>query len=74
MTENNHPPHVQRMLAELSELADRLTKLGGFLETSQFQGLPDADRADLTEQHQHMSAYSEVLTRRVERATANATA
>lgn len=74
MTENNHPPHVQRMILELFELADRLAKLGGFLDTPQFQGLPDADRADLTEQHQHMAAYREVLTRRVDRATANAAA
>ena len=65
----NHPPHVQRMIAEQAQLADRLKKLGEFLVTDVFFGLPELEQEALAYQHGGMSAYQLALSGRIARAT-----
>lgn len=62
------PPHVQRMLLERDELADRTQKLREFIkENPLFQRLDDHDQYLLGQQEAHMSAYLIVLRQRIER-------
>lgn len=65
----NLPPHVQRMVAELAQLSDRIMKLDGFVITDQYASLEESEREDLAAQARAMTMYQEVLRRRVARAT-----
>lgn len=60
------PPHQQRVLAEKTELDDRLTKLQTFFSNSIFSGLPADEQDRLQRQAIAMQAYSEVLGERIE--------
>ena len=62
------PPHVQRMVAELEQLDDRISKLGKFQGTDIYASLPEEERKDLDTQAQCMVAYWNALLIRVERA------
>lgn len=64
-----HPPFVQRMIAEQAQAADRLTKLSAFLLTDTFAGLPAEEQEDQAEQHRGMSIYRDALVKRIARAT-----
>lgn len=62
---------LERMQSELEELDGRIHRLGEFINGSPVFGSLDAEeRADLTKQHEYMTVYSRVLTRRVDRAVA----
>lgn len=62
------PPFAQRLAAEKAQLADRVQKLGQFLETSvtQYQ-LGKDEREDLQEQYVLMRQYQTILERRLVR-------
>ncbi|RLK56242.1 hypothetical protein BCL79_0625 [Stenotrophomonas rhizophila] len=62
------PPHVQRMVAEQTELDDRIAKLNAFLTTERYAGLSEDERNDLVTQAKCMIAYWNVLLIRVYRA------
>lgn len=62
------PPHVQRMVAEQTELDDRIAKLNAFLTTERYAGLSEDERNDLLTQAKCMIAYWNVLLIRVYRA------
>ena len=59
------PPHQQRVLAERTELDDRLTKLQAFFSNPIFSGLPADEQDRLQKQAVAMQAYSEVLGERI---------
>ncbi|ENY0908415.1 hypothetical protein ACFVGI_000859 [Serratia marcescens] len=67
MTTTNLQPHQQRVVYELNELEERLEKLSTFIGGSIFCGLPEEDQRLLEAQRHIMSAYVEVLKKRVER-------
>lgn len=65
---STHAPHVQRMIAEAEQLAERVEKLGAFLFGEIFPTLHDMDQALLSTQCAAMTAYLSVLSLRIERA------
>lgn len=68
------PPHVQRMIAEAAELANKLAKLDAFISKSvssaAFAELTAHEKGLLIAQHRFMSAYLDTLRRRIAWATA----
>lgn len=59
-------PHQQRVVDEKTELDEKLTKLGAFIESSPiFAGLPDDERERLVRQKSCMGEYSEILGERI---------
>lgn len=62
------PAHVQRLVAELEQLGDRINKLVKFQGTDIYAGLPEEERKDLDAQAKCMTAYWDVLLCRVNRA------
>lgn len=67
------PPHVQRMASESAELVDRKQKLMYFVHEDNllFSQLPDVDKTLLRAQLGAMTAYSDILQLRLERALLN---
>jgi hypothetical protein len=63
-------PHVERMLTESHELADRTLKLAAFFDTPVFSGLKAEDKDLLHAQHAAMGAYRTILNIRIGRARA----
>lgn len=66
------PPHVQRMIGEAGELAEKICNLGRFLEGSIFQTLAETDQSLMQAQIGAMTAYLSVLQIRIMRSTAPA--
>lgn len=66
---NSTPPHVERMIAEGEQLADRVEKLGAFLVGPVYKTLPEDDQVLLSAQVGAMTAYLQILTLRISRAT-----
>lgn len=65
-----NPPHIQRMMQEGDELAQRLGKLNAFVhEGPSFKGLPAIDAHLLTLQAEVMQSYLHILTIRLARAS-----
>lgn len=60
-------PFQERLLAEQLELQGRVTKLQGFIDTGNFNALPERERHDLTMQYSYMSGYLYILDSRVAR-------
>ncbi len=60
------PPHQQRVLAEKTELDDRLTKLQAFFSNAIFSGLPPKEQARLRAQALAMHEYLKILCERIE--------
>lgn len=58
------PPHQQRVVAELEQLADRVQKLEAFLATPLYAGLPDDERQLLKMQADAMVLYMGILNTR----------
>lgn len=58
-------PHQQRVVDELAELSDKLTKLEAFADTPLFASLAEAERGRLMAQHGAMFAYSTILGERI---------
>ncbi len=64
------PPHVQRMVGELEQLNDKISKLGKFQGTDVYASLSADERADLDAQGKCMIGYWNALLSRVNRARA----
>lgn len=61
-----YAPHQQRVVDEKSELDEKLTKLGEFINSSPiYTGLPEAERERLVRQKSCMGEYSEILGERI---------
>lgn len=58
-----------RLFCEHDELCERIGRLRAFISSPEFHDLADIDREDLHRQLMHMTRYSQVLARRVERAS-----
>jgi len=58
--------YQERVVAEKSELDEKLEKLKAFLSTVKFTTLPVLERNLLVRQAREMSDYSETLRRRIE--------
>lgn len=66
---SKYPPHVERMIAELKELADRNTKLAKFIsENEMFKTLSEYEQKDMRDQLSHMNQYLVFLSSRLSRA------
>lgn len=63
-----HPLHIQRVIAERDELADRKTKLNAFFNTDMFASLHPDEQADMKSQAAIMANYEAVLNSRLDRA------
>lgn len=64
-----YPAHVERMIAELKELADRTTKLTKFIsENEMFNKLSEHEQKDMRDQLFHMNEYLGFLSSRLSRA------
>lgn len=64
-----YPAHVERMIAELKELADRTTKLAKFIsENEMFNKLSEHEQKDMRDQLFHMNEYLGFLSSRLSRA------
>ena len=60
-------PHQQRVVAEAVQLADKVEKLGAFLQSDKLRTLCDDDeRTSLKEQYAAMLIYVSVLGRRID--------
>ena len=60
--------HIERMQAELNQLAERLLKLDAFTNSEAFLKLPEVDRTDLLDQGILMAKYRNKLKDRLQRA------
>lgn len=58
-------PHQQRVIAEKSELDERLSKLIAFFDDAKFSGLPTDEQDRMKRQAEHMTHYSVVLGERI---------
>lgn len=58
-------PHKQRVMTELNELSEKLTKLLSFFQTPTFAGLPEAEQSRLRNQARFMDGYAAVLEERI---------
>jgi hypothetical protein len=56
---------VDRLIKEKNELEERVTKLGAFLDSTNFQKLDKRQRELLQVQHTHMLVYLDVLVKRI---------
>lgn len=64
-----HAPHIQRMLDEKAELADRWGKLCQFVDSNPvFQDLPALEKALMRKQLDAMGLYLGALSARIDRA------
>jgi len=61
-------PHLQRVVEERTELADKRKKLEAFLDGEMFKKLPDADQELLYDQFDVMNEYHRILSKRLARA------
>lgn len=66
---SKYPAHVERMIVELKELADRTTKLAKFIsENEMFKTLSEHEQKDMRDQLLHMNEYLGFLSSRLSRA------
>jgi hypothetical protein len=64
------PAHVQRLAQERHELANKIQKLIGFMESGEiFKTLPKEEQSDLDQQGSFMRGYLQILDRRLARFT-----
>jgi len=63
---NARPAHQQRVVTERDELADKISKLAGFLVTPTYQRLDDAEQTRLANQLDVMRLYCTVLGQRID--------
>lgn len=58
-------PHQERVIAEKTDLDDKLSKLLAFFQTPVFASLPEAERSRLRNQARFMDGYLAVLEERI---------
>ena len=66
------PAHQQRVIDEKRDLDEKLTKLGGFFDTSIFAALDEGEKSRLERQEEVMTKYSLILGERIAAFTAAA--
>lgn len=59
------PAHEQRVILELIDLKDKISKLGAFRATPWFANLVAAEQGRLTRQQEAMQAYADILAERI---------
>lgn len=67
MTKRNYQPHELRVIAEKTELDDKIAKLNAFTGSPTFSALEHEDQRLLRSQLVAMGGYTEILRRRIER-------
>ena len=60
------PPYRTRLLAERQDLADKVGRLGVFLESDRFEDVLEAEKPLLREQFAIMGRYLSILDERLE--------
>lgn len=60
------PSYQSRVIAERSELEEKIAKLGTFLSGTLYAKLPQAEQLLLSEQYSVMTRYSSILSKRIE--------
>lgn len=60
-------PHEERVIAERTELSEKCVKLEAFIVSDGFKVIDILDRNLLEEQYNAMTAYLDILDRRIER-------
>ena len=55
-----------RMIIEVNDLEDKISKLSAFLDTEKFNSLPDEHQSLLVKQNTVMKSYRDILRRRLE--------
>lgn len=66
-------PHIERMQLELAELAERTSKLAGFISSNPiFKQLPSDERQLMREQLEYMVGYHDTLETRLDLAMRSA--
>lgn len=63
-------PHQERVVAEKSELDEKIVKLTSFIGGSIYRTLPEQEQSRLNRQLEAMRLYSNVLTERIDAFTA----
>ena len=58
-------PHQERVVAEKTELSDKLSKLLAFFQSPIFSTLSEAEQSRLRNQARFMDGYSAVLAERI---------
>jgi hypothetical protein len=58
---------MQRVINEKEALDGNIKRLGAFLESDTFTGLPESEQADMRIQLGQMQQYSDTLQRRIDR-------
>ncbi len=59
-------PYQERVISEMTELAERINKLSAFIGSSPFVHLPYSERSRLKIQYHIMKAYESILKERIE--------
>lgn len=68
LKESKYPAHIERVINEYKELADRTTKLSKFIaESPIYQSLVEDEKEDMKEQLTAMYKYSNILASRLDR-------
>lgn len=69
LKESKYPAHIERVINEYKELADRTTKLAKFIsENEMFKTLSEYEQKDMRDQLFHMNEYLGFLSSRLSRA------
>ena len=55
-----------RIIIEVNDLEDKISKLSAFLDTEKFNSLPDEHQSLLVKQNTVMKSYRDILRRRLE--------
>jgi hypothetical protein len=59
-------PFQERVVAELKDLDDKISKLQVFIHGGMFNALPSQEQERMTQQLSYMQGYSSVLKQRIE--------
>lgn len=59
-------PHEERVVAEKTELDEKISKLTAFIFSLKFDSLTSEEKDRLSRQHRHMQEYSAVLEERID--------
>lgn len=65
------PEHIKRVISEHSELIDKITKLGNFINcenTDMFKNLPEDEQKRMIRQKEAMIEYASILQERIDAA------
>jgi hypothetical protein len=58
-------PHQERVIAEKTELDEKLTKLSSFIGGSVYRSLDKSEQSKMLRQEEAMTVYSSILAERI---------